>query len=136
MRPHALRLPPGADLREEIEAVGRRRGIAAGCILTVVGSLTVARLRAPGPIGAEDRVQTLAGPLEILALSGTLSLDGVHLHIAVAGADGVARGGHLLAGSLVHTTAELVIGELTDVVFRRRPDAATGYAELEICEPG
>ncbi len=41
-------------------------------------------------------------------------------------------GGHLCAGSLVRTTAELVIGLLPEFQFRRELDPATGYAELRI----
>ena len=41
-------------------------------------------------------------------------------------------GGHLCAGSLVRTTAELVIGLLPEWQFRRAFDPATGYAELRI----
>ena len=41
-------------------------------------------------------------------------------------------GGHLCAGSLVRTTAELVIGLLPAWQFRRERDPATGYAELAI----
>ena len=59
---------------------------------------------------------TIQGELEILSLSGTLSADG----------------GHLCAGSLVRTTAELVIGLLPEWQFRRERDPATGYAELAI----
>ena len=72
------------------------------------------------------------GELEILSLSGTLSSDGAHLHIAVADSSGAVIGGHLCPGSFVRTTAELVIGLLPDWRFRRELDPATGYAELEI----
>ena len=41
-------------------------------------------------------------------------------------------GSHLCAGSLVRTTAELVIGLLPEWRFSRELDPATGYAELRI----
>ncbi len=41
-------------------------------------------------------------------------------------------GGHLCVGSLVRTTAELVIGLLPEWQFSRKLDLATGYAELQI----
>jgi predicted DNA-binding protein with PD1-like motif len=74
----------------------------------------------------------IRGDLEILSLSGTLSADGAHLHIAVADSEGAVIGGHLCAGSLVRTTAELVIGLLPEWLFSRELDPATGYAELAI----
>jgi len=58
--------------------------------------------------------------------------DGVHLHIAIADSSGAVIGGHLGAGSLVRTTAELVIGLLPEWQFSRRLDLATGYAERQI----
>jgi len=128
---HALRLTPGTDLRVELESRTRALALKAGCILTCVGSLRPARLRLAGG----EQVLELPGPLEIVSLVGTLSPDGVHLHVSVADGDGVVRGGHLLAGSLIHTTAEIVLGELVGVTFSRAVDAATGWRELEI-RPG
>ena len=67
--------------------------------------------------------------MEILSLSGTLSPDGVHLHIAISGSSGAVIGGHLCAGSLVRTTAELVIGLLPDWRFNRVLDPAARSSE-------
>ena len=45
-------------------------------------------------------------------------------------------GGHLGEGSIVHTTAEIVIAGLRDHRFSREPDAATGYRELVVRRRG
>jgi predicted DNA-binding protein with PD1-like motif len=100
----------------------------AGCLISAVGSLSVAQLRLAGAAEAT----AIHGELEILSLSGTLSPDGAHLHIAVADRRGEVLGGHLCAGSLVRTTAELVIGLLPEWRFSRQLDPATGFAELRI----
>jgi predicted DNA-binding protein with PD1-like motif len=97
-------------------------------VLSAVGSLSVAQLRLAGATQAT----AIHGELEILSLSGTLSPDGAHLHIAIADSKGAVIGGHLCAGSLVRTTAELVIGLLPEFQFRRELDPATGYAELRV----
>ena len=123
-----LRLQPGKDLRQALEAWMGEQPAQAGCVITAVGSLSVARVRFAG--AAEATV--IRGDLEILSLSGTLSADGAHLHIAVADSEGAVIGGHLCAGSLVRTTAELVIGLLPEWLFSRELDPATGYAELAI----
>lgn len=123
-----LRLQPGADLRQALETWMGEQEVQAGCVLSVVGSLSVAQLRLAGATQAT----AIHGELEILSLSGTLSPDGAHLHIAVAGSSGSVIGGHLCAGSLVRTTAELVIGLLPEWQFSRELDLATGYAELQI----
>ena len=123
-----LRLQPGDDLRRELEAWMAEPQEQAGCVISAVGSLSLVQLRLAGAAEAT----AIHGELEILSLSGTLSPDGAHLHIAIADSKGVVIGGHLCAGSLVRTTAELVIGLLPEFQFRRELDPATGYAELRI----
>ena len=83
-------------------------------------------------LAGASEATTICGELEILSLSGTLSPDGAHLHIAIADQQGAVIGGHLCAGSVVRTTAELVIGLLPEWRFSRELDPATGYAELWI----
>ena len=123
-----LRLQPGDDLRRSLEGWMGEQQEQAGCVISAVGSLSVAELRFAGAAAAT----TIHGELEILSLSGTLSADGAHLHIAVADSSGAVIGGHLCPGSLVRTTAELVIGLLREWRFSREQDPATGYSELRI----
>jgi uncharacterized protein len=123
-----LRLTPGDDLRQALETWMGEQQEQAGCLISAVGSLSLAKLRLAGATQAT----AIQGELEILSLSGTLSPDGAHLHVAVAGSSGAVIGGHLCAGSLVRTTAELVIGLLPDWQFSRELDPATGYPELRI----
>ena len=123
-----LRLRPGADLRRALEGWMGEQEEKAGCVISAVGSLSVAQLRFAGATEAT----VIRGDLEILSLAGTLSPDGAHLHLAVADSRGAVIGGHLCVGSLVRTTAELVIGLLPEWQFSRKLDLATGYAELRI----
>ncbi|QPN58541.1 DNA-binding protein [Synechococcus sp. CBW1002] len=126
-----LRLQPGDDLRLALEAWMGAQQELAGCVISAVGSLSLAQLRLAGAAEAT----AIHGELEIVSLSGTLSPDGAHLHIAIADSSGTVIGGHLCAGSLVRTTAELVVGLLPEWRFRRELDPATGHAELRI-SPG
>ena len=123
-----LRLQPGDDLRLALEAWMAEQQAQAGCVISAVGSISPAQLRLAGATQAT----AIHGDLEILSLSGTLSPNGAHLHIAISGSSGAVIGGHLCAGSLVRTTAELVIGLLPEWQFSRKLDPATGYAELQI----
>lgn len=124
---HALRLNPGDDLRGRLETTARELRCRAAFVLTCVGSLNVARLRFAG----RDDAAEIRGDLEIVSLVGTLAEGGLaHLHLAVADRDGAMRGGHLLAGSIVRTTAEILLGEASDLRFTREVDAVTGYMEL------
>ena len=128
MRTLALRLKPGEDLKRALTKVVALEDVQAGVVLTCVGSLSRAALR----LADRDEKSLFEGPFEILALSGTLSPEGLHLHVALADKDGATLGGHVLGGCVVYTTAEIVLGFLQNVAFYRQPDAETGYAELVV----
>lgn len=121
-----LRLAPGEDLRLELARVLQQHHVQAACVLSAVGSLTQAVLRY-----AEEAEGTgIQGPLELVSLSGTLSLDGPHLHASVSDAQGKVLGGHVMPGCIVRTTAEIVLALLPQWRFQRAWDPATGYPEL------
>jgi predicted DNA-binding protein with PD1-like motif len=130
MRTIALRLRPGADLKAELLALAERERVRAGWVLTCVGSLSHVRVRLAG--GAEHAIWE--GAFEIVALTGTLSRDGGHLHLAVADQQGRTVGGHLAEGCIVRTTAEVVLAADDRLVFAREHDPATGYDELVVRE--
>ncbi|KMM16480.1 PPC domain-containing DNA-binding protein [Synechococcus sp. GFB01] len=123
-----LRLMPGEDLRRTLETWMAQRSEQAGCVISGIGSLSVARLRLAGL----EEPTTLRGDLEIISLAGSLTPDGGHLHSAVADSTGAVIGGHLCSGSMVRTTAELVVAMLPEWRFARKTDPATGFAELLI----
>ncbi|WP_259404427.1 PPC domain-containing DNA-binding protein [Hymenobacter sp. HSC-4F20] len=128
LRAYALRLKPGQDLRRELEAFAQAHHLRAAAVLTCVGSLTTTSLRLANQEGGTQ----YHGHFEIVSLVGTLSVNGSHLHLSVADSTGRTVGGHLLEGSIVYTTAELVLGELPELDFRREPDATYGYQELTV----
>ena len=128
MKSFALRLRPHQDLRKELEAFAHSRDLRAAFVLTCVGSLRHAALR----LANKDKTAHYEDKFEILSLVGTLSPDGPHLHIALADGTGRTLGGHLMDGSLIYTTAEIVIGELDEVRFSRPIDPETTYDELKI----
>lgn len=125
---HPIRLKPGSDLKGEIEAYIQRENIEAGWIATCVGSLTLLKVRFANMPGAD----TVEGHLEIVSLTGTVSKNGSHLHISVSDSTGKTIGGHLMSGSKVYTTAEIVIGESRLHRFTREEDGTTPWQELQI----
>lgn len=126
MRLVPLRLKPGDDLRLALEGWLAQQPEQAGWVLSGIGSLSVAQLRLAGAVGPTR----LEGNLEILTLAGSLSMDGAHLHISLANHQGGVVGGHLGPGSLVRTTAEVLVALLPAWSLRRRWDPATGHQEL------
>ena len=128
MKSHVFRLGPGQDLKAEIQKLVSEKKITAGAIITCVGSLKFACLRMAG----ESSPSTFSEKFEIVSLVGTVSINGSHLHISLSDSQGKMRGGHLLGGCQVNTTAELVIGEIEGLTFSRETDTTTGYKELVI----
>lgn len=126
----AIRLMPGQDLKTELVKLARERHLKAAAVVTCVGSLNAASLRLAG----RPDVLKLEGPLEMVSLVGTFSEHGAHLHLSVASSDGTARGGHLMDGCPVYTTAEIVVIELEGLEFTRLEDPKTGFQELRIRE--
>ncbi|MDX2214588.1 MAG: PPC domain-containing DNA-binding protein [Oculatellaceae cyanobacterium bins.114] len=124
----ALRLTPQQDLKTELDQFVRMQALDAACILTCVGSLTQVTLR----FANQSNATVYQGHFEIVSLVGVMSCYGSHYHMAIADDSGNLRGGHLLEGCLVYTTAEIVIGVLPHLRFQRESDQMTGYNELTI----
>ena len=125
---YALRLHPGDDLKIKLADFVKEKKIKAGYIITCVGSLSRATLR----LSNRNETQTWKESFEITSLTGTLSPDGNHLHISIANKEGVTIGGHLMDGSLISTTAEIIIGEAPDLIFTRETDTLTTFKELKV----
>lgn len=126
MKTHSQRLLPGDDLYLELLTLAKEW--PAACLLSCVGSLKLLSLRLAGA----EQEKMLQGPFEILSLSGTCCPSGLHLHICVADKEGRVFGGHLKQGSIIETTAEIVVGILDDTCFTREADDETGYLELVV----
>ncbi|HEY9672386.1 MAG TPA: PPC domain-containing DNA-binding protein [Waterburya sp.] len=128
MKIFAIRLKPDQDLKESLRRFINQNNIQAGFILTAVGSLKQVTLR----FANQSHAQVLQEKFEIVSLVGTLSINGIHLHISLADKNGQTIGGHLVEGCIIYTTAEIVIGSSEEFIFLRTVDEQTGYQELEI----
>lgn len=129
MRSFTFRLKPRQDLFDSIEEVVKENKIEAGCVLSSVGSLTHATLR----LANRDHYNEYDGHFEIVSMTGTVSIHGSHIHVAISDGDGMTIGGHLVSGCKIYTTAEIVLAIFDDVVYKRellRNDS--GYEELVV----
>ena len=124
----AFRLRPGDDLKNEIQHHAQENKIAAGWILTCVGSLRKANLR----YANQENASALDSFFEIVSLTGTVSVNGCHLHISIGDGRGATIGGHVMDGNIVYTTAEIVIGYDDELEFTRETDPSTGWKELVV----
>lgn len=125
---HSLRLTPDKDLKIQIQNYCIQHNIAAGCILSAVGSLKIVKLRLAG----SDTFFEASGKFEIVSVTGTVSKNGSHIHIALADESGKVTGGHLTDGNTIYTTCELVLLNLKNQEFKREHDPATGFNELVV----
>lgn len=133
-----LRLTPGQDLRAALQAAAAEHAEHAGhagagaFVLAGIGSLSIVQLRLAGAGG----LTAYRGDIEILTLAGTLTPDGPHLHMSIADADGRVFGGHVGAGCIVRTTAEVLLALLPEHRLGRETDPLSGYSELVVRAPG
>ena len=127
MQPLPLKLAPGSDLRLSLEELAQRDGIS-GFVLGVVGNLTKASFQCPGQ--AEPTV--LEGDLEVITLNGTVSPEGVHLHLSLS--DGACQvwGGPLEPGTIVQKGVDLLIGVLEQREGRPARQTAAATPRIEI----
>lgn len=117
---------PGADLKSELTKLANENQLGAAAVISAVGSLSKVSLR----LANQPESTKFQGKHEIVSLTGTLSKEGIHLHMSVADSRGVTVGGHVMEGSLIYTTVEVVIAELSDLAFLREPCPSSGFKEL------
>lgn len=125
-----LRLPPGCDLRRDIERAVAALPERSGFVLSGIGSLSHASVR----FAAAQDATALVESLEVLSLAGSITPEGAHLHASLSSASGRVFGGHLGYGCLVRTTAEVLIAVLPEWRLSRSHDPASGDKELTIAQ--
>lgn len=123
---HAFRITRDKDLKKEIQAYCEKNNIQAGAVICAVGCVKHLHIRLAE---AKDYIDQ-DGAFEIVSITGTVEKDDCHIHISVSDNKGNTIGGHLKDGTIIDTTCEVVIYELNDYKFERKPDEETGYDEL------
>jgi len=129
-----FRVYPGEDLWERIQEEALKSGHGSHAVVTCVGSLRQCFIRLAGATPEKQLITEIPGPLEIVSLTGTIIQDRAHLHISVSDCKGTVFGGHLVKGSLVDTTAEVVLANLKTCGYNltREMDSKTGFRELVV----
>ena len=128
MKQHVFRLHRGCDLYDSIQDFCQTHCIKAGYAAACVGCVTQARIRAADGV----TIHELKERLEIISLTGSVSENRCHLHIAFSREDLSVIGGHLTPGCIINTTAEVVLCEIDNLAFGKAYDPETGYNELDI----
>ena len=130
MQEHILKLLPGEDFITSVFQYCKKHHIEGAYIATCVGSFERVVFRK----GYDQTLFTLDGPFEIVSMEGTLSNKGMHIHTAVSDKNFKVYGGHIIAGTTVKHTAELIIIELSGHQLSRSKSEISGFKELQIQE--
>ena len=125
---HVIKLKPGEDLLLAIDHYVSKHKIEAGYIATGVGSLSQVSFRK----GFERTSVILDEGYEMISLSGTISVGGHHIHMAVSDRHFNVKGGHVRMGTIIRTTAEIVIIQLDNHELRRHKDELGTHKELHV----
>ena len=133
----ALRLKPGTDVLLGLEEACKRSGINNGVILSAIGSLDSPHfcdvVEVPTKAGyGYGEVLHLTGPIELTNASGIICNDdegntNLHVHMTLTDRHGNAHGGHLVEGTKVLLTVDVIIAEIEGLVMGRKFDE-----ELEV----
>jgi len=116
MRALPYHLSAGSDLLDCLQQLALHHG-GQGFVLGVVGNLSQAAFLCPG----QPQPTVVRGELEIITLQGTLTANGVHLHLSCSDAACQVWGGHLEPGTLVLKGVDLLIGCLEPAVDPLQP---------------
>ena len=124
----AFRLKPGEDLQEGIASYCNQNNIKAGWVSTCVGSLTNYNIR----FANQPSTSSGTGHFEIVSLTGTISDNGMHMHLSISDSLGKTIGGHLMPGCKIYTTAEIVLLSTDKYKFTRENDGTTPWDEFQV----
>ena len=133
----AVRLKPGTDVLLGLQEACERNGINNGVILSAIGSLQDPHFCNPVELPTKagygyGETLHLTGPIELTSASGIICHDdegntNLHVHMTVTDRHGNAHGGHLVEGTKVLLTVDVIIAEIEGLVMGRKFDE-----ELEV----
>jgi predicted DNA-binding protein with PD1-like motif len=122
-----LRFKSQADLLDGLERMIKEQQIRNGVILSAIGSVrswhyhTISK---PGSSSKDVFVKNPEVPADILSMNGYVIDGRVHAHFTMADLE-KAFGGHLEAGTTVHSFAVVTVGVLKDGIDLNRIDDKT-----------
>ena len=133
----AVRLKPGTDVLLGLQEACERNGINNGVILSAIGSLQDPHFCNPVELPTKagygyGETLHLTGPIELTSASGIICHDdegntNLHVHMTLTDRHGNAHGGHLVEGTKVLLTVDVILAEIEGLVMGRKFDE-----ELEV----
>jgi predicted DNA-binding protein with PD1-like motif len=120
---YRLRLDPGDDLLERVEALIAKEKIVDGAVIAGIGTLSECRMHwiTTTSFPSEIETKTIKEPLEVMAIHGIIADSEPHLHMSISSRTR-ALGGHVHEGCKVLYLAELVLVKFDGPALARRPN--------------
>ena len=129
----AVRLRPGTDVLAGLTEACSRAGISNGVILSAIGSLDGVADCNPVELPEKQagygygEVLHLTGPIELTSGAGIICHDdegntNLHVHMSLSDRYGNAHGGHLVEGTKVLLTVDVMLAEVDGLVMGRKFD--------------
>lgn len=132
----AVRLKPGTDVLLGLQEACERNGINNGVILSAIGSLENPHFCNPVELPTKagygyGEILHLTGPIELTSAAGIICHDdegnaNLHVHMTVTDRHGNAHGGHLVEGTKVLLTVDVILAEIEGIVMARKFDEELG----------
>lgn len=132
----AVRLTPGTDVLLGLQEACARAGINNGVILSAIGSLDSPHFCNPVELDTKagygyGETLHLTGPIELTNASGIICHDdegntNLHVHITLTDRHGNGHGGHLVEGTKVLLTTDVIIAEIEGLVMGRKYNEELG----------
>ena len=126
----AFRLQPGTDVLLGLTEACNRAGIKNGVIVSGIGSLDGVKYCNPVELPTKagygyGEVLHLTGPIELIGASGIVCHDdegvtNLHVHVCLSDRYGTGHGGHLVEGTKVLLTVDVVIAEIEGMIMGRK----------------
>lgn len=129
---HRSAAQPGTDVLLGLTEACKRAGINNGVILSAIGSLDGVSYCNPVELPTKagygyGEVLHLTGPIELTSGAGIICHDdegntNLHVHMSLSDRYGNAHGGHLVEGTKVLLTVDVMLAEVDGLVMGRKFD--------------
>jgi uncharacterized protein len=127
----AVRLRPGTDVLLGLTEACKRNNLNNGVILSAIGSLDGVKFCNPVELPESKagygygEVLHLTGPIELTSAAGIICHDdegvtNLHVHVSLSDRYGNAHGGHLVEGTKVLLTVDVILAEIEGLVMGRK----------------
>ena len=107
------KLSSGADVFNSLNELNIHSN-STSFLISAVGDLSSVSFKCP----LNEKPITLKKKLEIITLSGYVTSEGSHLHISVSDENCSVFGGHLLSGTTVLKSLDILLGVIPNLIHK------------------